>query len=338
MTSHQDDPKAAAASVRSRVLIIGGIVPIAITIVATALMISWLPELPEPIAVHWNVSGANGFGPVLPFVIVPPVATALFSFFAVAWSRRSIVSGVMAWNQKVIVVASVWFAVLMNVAFAGSLWVQRGIADAHDAPDVGPTLLIGFTAAVVLGALAWFLLPPGRAVDAPGVAASPVSVAGGERVSWSHSTQLATTPLILISVVIGVAFATVIASVAVTPRWVLHGTITILVVSALAATNFWWRVSADTRGFIVKGFFGWPRKRIPLERITSVSVVDVNPSGDFGGWGWRWTADGRTGVILFTGPGIEVTQSNGKRFVVTVPDASTGAGVLAALVAKRSRS
>jgi hypothetical protein len=55
----------------------------------------------------------------------------------------------------------------------------------------------------------------------------------------------------------------------------------------------------------------------------------VNPLAEFGGWGWRWGADGRVGVVLRAGEGIQVTRTNGKRFVVTVDDAQTGASVLA---------
>lgn len=57
---------------------------------------------------------------------------------------------------------------------------------------------------------------------------------------------------------------------------------------------------------------------------------------DFSGFGWRWTGGGRSGVVLRTVPGIEVTSARGKRFVATVDDAETGAGVIAALPAQGS--
>ena len=81
-----------------------------------------------------------------------------------------------------------------------------------------------------------------------------------------------------------------------------------------------------------------PHKHIPLSDIRAVKVVDVHPTRDFGGWGWRWAGDGRSGIVLQVGPGIEVTQSSGRRFIVTVDDATTGAGVLAALIRRNARS
>jgi hypothetical protein len=325
-------------STRTRVVLIGGVVPIAMALVATILMLTWLPELPDPIAVHWNGSGVDGFGTAIPFVYMPAVITMVFSGFAVAWSWRPNPSGLLNWNQKVILTTSVWLAVLLSIGFGASIALQRGLVDAQDAPNVGPALAIAAGIGVVAAAAAWFLLPAGESVNVSGVDPKPVDVQGDERVSWSHTTALSTAPLIVISIVILLALAATVTSLVVVPAAVLAGVIIILVVLLLALTSFWWRVTTDSRGFLVRGVFGVPRKRIPLSDIRKVTVVDINPGRDFGGWGWRWAPEGRTGIIVKSGPGIEVTRENGKRFVVTVDDAATGAGVLAALVARKSRA
>ena len=63
----------------------------------------------------------------------------------------------------------------------------------------------------------------------------------------------------------------------------------------------------------------------------------MGPFGDFGGWGIRWGIDGRFGIVLRTGEGIEVTGENGRVRVVTIDDAATAAAVLsAAALASRS--
>ncbi|MEO6941681.1 MAG: DUF1648 domain-containing protein [Terrimesophilobacter sp.] len=326
-----------ASSTRLRVVIVGVMVPVIIGVTATILMVTWLPTLPDPIAVHWSGAGADGFGPAIPFVILPAIIAVTYSSFAVAWAWRPSPSGRLTWNQKVVLAIGVWLSTMLSFGFGTSVALQRGLADAHSAPEVGPALAIAAVIGLVLAVAAWFILPRGESVDEPGAAAKPVDVRGSERVSWSRPTRLGTTPMLVIGLVIVVALATVAASVLATPKWTLQGAITIAVVVVLAITNFWWRVSADRRGFLVKGLFGWPRKRIPLENISSVRVVDVHPTRDFGGWGWRWAGDGRSGVIMRPGPGIEVTQKNGKRFIVTVDDATTGAGVLVALVKQRAR-
>ncbi len=330
-------------SIRVRVGIIGGVIPVAIAAVATVLMFGWLPELPDPIAVHWSVVGADGFGPALPFIVMPIIITVIFSGFAVAWSWNPRPTGRLIWNQKVVLVTSVWLATLLSIGFGASIALQRGLSDSHQAQDVGPLLALAAGIGVVLAVAAWFALPAGESVDEPGAEVKAVDVRGEERVSWSHSARLGTAALFVVGVAIAIGLITVVVSVIASPDATVVGVIVVGVivvsgVSVLAITNFWWRVSADRRGFSATGLFGWPRKRIPLANIRSVKVVDVNPTRDFGGWGWRWTGDGRSGIILRGGPGIEVTQKSGKRFVVTVDDAKTGAGVLAALLTQNARN
>ena len=89
-----------------------------------------------------------------------------------------------------------------------------------------------------------------------------------------------------------------------------------------------WRVRADRRGFSVRGALGWPRVSIPATDIAAVRVVDVDPTADFGGWGWRWGSGRRTGIIMRRGAAIEVTRRDGRRLVVTVDDADNAAAVL----------
>ncbi|HEY9497536.1 MAG TPA: DUF1648 domain-containing protein [Terrimesophilobacter sp.] len=338
MTKSSDVGERQAKSTRAKVVVIGGLVPVAIGVIATVLMLTWLPDLPDPIAVHWGGAGADGFGPALPFALLPALTALIVGGGAVSMAWRPSASGRLGWNQKIVVVMSVWLSTLISGGFGAGVAMQRGLADARESPGVGTSLALAAAIGILLAAAAWFILPRGESVDEPGAAARPVDVRGEERVSWSKSARIGTTPMLLIGLVIVVALATVVASVLASPTWTLHGTVTIAVVAALAVTSFWWRVSADRRGFIAKGLLGWPRKRISLDRIRSVRVVEVHPTRDFGGWGWRWAGDGRSGIVLFSGQGIEVTQLNGKRFVVTVEDAKTGAGVLAALLARRSRS
>jgi len=58
---------------------------------------------------------------------------------------------------------------------------------------------------------------------------------------------------------------------------------------------------------------------------------------EFGGWGVRTSvATGATGVVLRSGEAIEIHRTGGRRFLVTVDDAATGAALLATL-AERDR-
>lgn len=324
-------------STRRRIVLVGGVLPIAIALVATIAMFRWLPELPDPIAIHWTSNGPDGFGPALPLIFLPLGIVAVFSLFSVGSSLANAPGSGMTWTQKFLLSTSVWLSALLSVGIGGSVAIQRGLADAQDAPDVGGWLLAGAGVGLVLAAGSWFLLPKADTGLPVGFVPEPIDVRGSERVSWMRTARLGNAASVVI--VLGfVAVLVVLVIAVVASQGAVWVPVTVLaLLAALAATNTWWRVSADRRGFLVQGMLGWPRKLIPLDNIRSVQVIDVNPTRDFGGWGWRWGGNGRSGVILRAGEAIEVSRSTGKRFVVTVDDAGTGAGVLAALLALRAR-
>jgi hypothetical protein len=103
---------------------------------------------------------------------------------------------------------------------------------------------------------------------------------------------------------------------------------------ALAATTLAFHVRVDDSGLHVESVLGIPRFHVPLGDIESAARVDVNPMGEFGGWGLRQSTGRRFGVVLRAGEAIEVLRRGGKRFVVTVDDAATGAALLEALVSR----
>lgn len=324
-------------TMRVRALALGVGVPIALALVTAAFTVSWWSQLPDPIAVHWSGAGPDGFGPAALVVLLPLGLTVVFSAFVAVWSWRPSPSGRPTWNQKALIATSLWLATLLNVGFAGSVAMQRGLSDAHDAPDVAPWLAVAAGAGLVLAVAGWFLLPPAETVDEAGTQARPVDVRGQERVSWSRPARLGNTALTLIAVGVSAAIVIAVLAAFVSRDASIVAIVVVAFVGLLAVTNTVWRISADHRGLIARGVFGWPRKSIPLDDIRSVQVVTVNPTRDFGGWGWRWGGNGRTGIILRAGDAIEVTTTDGKRFVVTVDDAVTGAGVLVALSAQRAR-
>ena len=105
----------------------------------------------------------------------------------------------------------------------------------------------------------------------------------------------------------------------------------LLIVLALTTTTF--RVRVDASGLTTVSPAGFPRFTVPLSEVRSVAVTDVNPLGEFGGYGLRWTPGG-FGVVLRRGPAIDVTRTSGKRFVVTVEDAARGAALLRAFAVR----
>ena len=116
--------------------------------------------------------------------------------------------------------------------------------------------------------------------------------------------------------------------------WLLSGIKLLLLV--LAATTVSFHVRVDGDGLTVRSVMGLPRFRVALAEIASVGTVQVDPMGEFGGWRIPLGADRRFGIRLRAGDAIEVARPTGRRLVVTVDDAETGAGLLQALAARRA--
>lgn len=82
------------------------------------------------------------------------------------------------------------------------------------------------------------------------------------------------------------------------------------------------RVTVSITGVVVAyGTFGWPRTRIALRRIERADAVDVVPLS--------FRRFSPTTVVLRKGPALSLALGGGgMRFLVTVDDAPTGAGLV----------
>jgi hypothetical protein len=240
----------------------------------------------------------------------------------------------MLWVHKFLVSTSVFLSVSITVIAAGSLAVQRGLDNAESAPSIGSILLAAFPVALVMGLFAWLMLPAVEHIQPTGVAAKPIEGTGTERVYFSTTTRLGP-GVVVIAVVALVALGLALAIQAVNnPSELLLPAVIGLVVIALAVSTLSWRITIDQRGLRVRSVLGWPRATIAPDQIDAVSVVTINPLGEFGGYGWRWAPDGRSGIVLSQGEAIEVKRTNGKRFIVTMHDAQLGAEALATIAKK----
>ncbi|MFT2817857.1 DUF1648 domain-containing protein [Leifsonia sp. A12D58] len=156
------------ASARTRILLIGGGVPVLMAALAAVLMISWIPQLPAEIAIHWNGSGADGFGSVWSLVFVPLGITAVFCAVSVGSALPTVEEERPTFKQKFVLVTGMWLSALLSVGIASSVAGQRGLTDVVAAPDPGPALLIGAVVGLILAAIAWFVLPPADPNDGYG--------------------------------------------------------------------------------------------------------------------------------------------------------------------------
>jgi hypothetical protein len=56
---------------------------------------------------------------------------------------------------------------------------------------------------------------------------------------------------------------------------------------------------------------------MPWHDIKSVTEETVNPLGDFGGWGYRFSFKGMRGIIMGNGHAVKIELKSGKQFVLT---------------------
>lgn len=325
---------------------VGVIVPLAMIALSAMVILTWLPEVPDPSVIHWRIGGANGYGPpwihLIVLIGIGGGIVALFALIALLAHRMPRGGGKSApdgptWSAtaRFLGAASLATAGLMSLVALVSVGVQRGLTDAADAPDITPWVVVGLVVMVGLGILGWFLQPsiprtPG-ASDAP---AEPMPLAANERAVWIKTVTIAPPGQIVLGggVFITAAMTVLLLAQGVTAGWITAAATGLLIVAIVSSLTF--RVRASAAGLLVRSTVGWPKILIPADQIASARAIQVDPFAEFGGWGYRISADGRRGVVLRTGSALEVTRTNGRRFVVTVDDAQTAAAVLATAARK----
>lgn len=110
------------------------------------------------------------------------------------------------------------------------------------------------------------------------------------------------------------------------PAWATAMTV-LLAIGILIALVIASRLVAEIteEAFVVRwGITRWPVRRIPWSDVEAISVVEIDP-WRWGGWGYRWNPGKKaTAAVVRGGPGIQLDLSDGRRFLVTVPDAEAG--------------
>ena len=319
-----------------RFVLVALILPAVFVAVGVVIQLMLMPHMPATIAIHWNAAGeADGFAPSW----TQPIMTVAFGLgipgLMALISLPGLRRGDRGATYRFLGAMAAATSALTTVLFTWTFAAQAGAAAVV---AMWPTVAVAFGIAIVVGVIAWFAQPKDDWSRSPAQAASPLDVTDGERIAWLRTTTMAPAAAITITVaalvVIGCAIGAWLAGAPAEVAWILSAVAVLVLAFAAASVAF--HVRVDRGGLRVVSVLGIPRFRVPLAQIASAARVYVNPMGEFGGWGIRWSVDGRFGVVLRTGEAIEVTRTSGKRFVVTVDDAETGAALLEALVLRSS--
>jgi hypothetical protein len=311
--------------------------PLAFTAVGVVVQLALLPAVPATVAVHWNASGEpDGFAPAW----TQPLLTLLFGFgvplLLALTSLPGLRRGDGGATYRLMGATATAVSALITVAFTWTFAMQAGLDEASAAPPVWAALGVSLAAGVVAGVASWFLQPRAANADDVPQSASPLALAPTERALWMRSVAMRSGAAIAITaavLLIGVgAGAGWVTGAPAALAWSLTALTLLLLV--LAATTVAFHVRVDETGLHVDSVLGIPRFHVPLTDVASAARVEVDPMGEFGGWGLRLSTGRRFGVVLRAGEALEVWRRSGKRFVVTVDDAQTGAALLEALVAR----
>ncbi|MFJ4224501.1 DUF1648 domain-containing protein [Microbacterium sp. NPDC089695] len=316
-------------------VVVALVVPLVVTGIAAIVLAGWLPSVPEPVITHWGIDGADGFGPASTYLwlllgvgLGLPVLMAITTLVAVGahWGGAARLMGALAAGMSL-------FAATTSL---GSLAIQRD--PTAEAPGVGAVLAAAFAVLLGGGALAWFVQP--RIRPEQGRTLAPrraVEVGHGERVVWLATVTMPFGALaFLLLVLTGLAALAVYMLIAGVTGAGIVALVVLIVGAAIAATTSY-RVSVTPEGFSARALLGRPRVEIPVSEVTAVRAVDVSPFGEFGGWGWRISVDGRTGIVMRRGPAVEVSRRDRRPFLVTIDGAEEAAALLQAYLDERPR-
>ncbi|MEI3847301.1 MULTISPECIES: DUF1648 domain-containing protein [unclassified Microbacterium] len=321
-----------------RFMLVAVWLPVALVALGVAVqLLLLLPQAPATIAVHWSASGeADRFAPAW----TQPIATVVFGLGVPVLIALTSLPGLRRGDHgptyRLMGATAAAVSAMVSVALTWTLAMQAGLDSAADAPAVWPALVTSLVAASVAGVAAWFVQPRGESAGAVTPPAIPLALSAHEQALWMRTTSIARGAAIAIFAgVLVIALSAAVAGVTGAEPllvWFLVGVAVLLL--AIAATTLAFHVRVDDSGMHVESVLGIPRYHVPLGDIESAARVDVNPMGEFGGWGLRLSTGGRFGVVLRAGEAIEVLRRSGTRFVVTVDDAATGAALLEALVSR----
>lgn len=311
--------------------------PMAFAAIAAVTQLALLPQTPSTIAVHWNASGiADGFAPAW----TQPLATLGFGFgvpaLITAMTLPALRRGERGLTFRLLGAVAASVSALVCVAFTWTFAMQAG-HETSDAPAIWTVLAGSLGVGALVGLAAWALQPRQGTTRTAPTSEPALPLAPHERAGWVQATAVSVGAAVaMVLAVVAVGIGAVVAWVAGGDPalvWVLTGVAVLLF--ALAATTLAFHVRVDDRGLHVTSFLGIPRFRVAPDDVVSAARVEVDPMGEFGGWGLRVAVQGRRfGVVLRRGEAIEVTRRSGRRFVVTVDDAATGAALLTALSAR----
>lgn len=321
-----------------RFLIAGLAIPVLVVLASITIQLIIGGDLPDPMAVHFGAGGRpDGFAsPIVSIALTAAVGLGIPVLF-VGSTLGGLRNGGLGGVYRVLGTTSAGIATMMALLTARVALAQKGLADARDAHFGAGELVLALAVTAVVSAIAWFIQPADTTDHTRRTRVTAYELKEGERAVWLSEASMsgrgvAVMVLAMVALWVGSVITWMVAD---DPASAILMVVVAVIVTILVVTTTTFRIRVDEHGLSVRSPLGMPRYGVAIADIESVSLIEVNPIGDFGGYGLR-RVPGRFAVALRAGQAIEIKRSGGPDFVVTARDSATGVALLMALKQRRA--
>ncbi|MCC8927561.1 MULTISPECIES: DUF1648 domain-containing protein [Nocardiaceae] len=307
-------------------VIFGVVVPVLAAALGVIVARLWSARLPDQIATHWSGTQPDGF---------TSPTTSAWTLAIVTVIVGGGCSAVAALAHALLLMRRTMLMIGLTVVGLITVLQLAILARQLDATDVGSVevpgwaLGVGTAVGFSVGLLGASLLRDYRErvpADAPPPEALPRA---DEELPIIESLGAGRVALVVLFAILGAGAALTC--------WLSQSWWPIAIflpLAVLPVSLMRYELVVDRSGLHISSL-GMAAFDYSLDEITGASVREVDPFGDFGGWGLRVKGRGNYAVATAKGPAVFVTFANGERLTVTTPNADRIAGALNTLASQR---
>ncbi|MGB2948903.1 DUF1648 domain-containing protein [Rhodococcus sp. BGS-1C] len=307
-------------------VIFGVVVPVLAAALGVIVARLWSARLPDQIATHWSGTQPDGF---------TSPTTSAWTLAIVTVIVGGGCSAVAALAHALLLMRRTMLMIGLTVVGLITVLQLAILARQLDATDVGSVevpgwaLGVGTAVGFSVGLLGASLLRDYRErvpADAPPPEALPRA---DEELPIIESLGAGRVALVVLFAILGAGAALTC--------WLSQSWWPIAIflpLAVLPVSLMRYELVVDRSGLHITSL-GMAAFDYSLDEITGASVREVDPFGDFGGWGLRVRGRGNYAVATAKGPAVFVTFANGERLTVTTPNADRIAGALNTLASQR---
>lgn len=322
-------------SFRTRFLLVTGSWTAVVAAVLVVLPVVLRHRLPEPVAVHWGLSGVPDNA--MPLVAMTLLEIGLWLVIAVPVLVIAAVRGVRNRLRRAWLGAALGWGGAFVLGLTGvTAWANLDAMSWSQARSVDWQAMVVIALSLIVGVLGWRVARRGpdeivEEASTPGA----LELREGQRAVWisSSGTSVALMSLGLAFLAGGVGFGVGVVLGSAT-SWPVLPAFALLGVVGVMTSSVRTRVT-DEGLFVALGPWGWPSRRIPVDKIVQARAETCRPA-EVGGWGIRWVP-GRWTIMIRAGECLVVRYASGRELGISVDDADRGAALVNALVHEHSR-